>query len=1606
MDRNVHIKESVIKQIRQSFLSNMLTVLFAENGFMLSSKKKPKTCIIVVNYAGIYFYRSKGIRHLPELKAEFSIYDISQITYVDQKTREIKSHAHSVTYTSDHVDDSIMQIVFSRSLLLKKYSPDYKEIKLEKFPRPLDFIFDKQEENMNLTVLRYVCLSVRSHIEPSPDIIKLYKRIKSSPNQTLTYDETLDIPCDIHSIADPITIVRNITTICFKGFVPYGVCRLAHYILKHSNSIRTLIFDGYHSLLPLQLELEKLKGIDTPLSFVFNNLSINNSQLQYLIEELNKYPGEFQRISFNRMTISGYLLQVLFDNINNSRSMRTIEFFEMNQIEIKSSSANDKFINEVQTLLKHCRFLNYVSFSNWPEPIPISLQIFLQHNILSDLALCKQDMTQPLPRDFRFPPHIHHLDFSNCSFTYQSLSSLFSIISHHETPLSLYLSNIVLQESHWRSFFDSLTTFSAMKCLYELDWSGNIIDYQCFQHFSKYFVEETSLRYLLIDRIFGSSQIDDLKSLITTFPKNKIWGLSVGGDCQKNFSGNFKLFLESIEELMPLYFLNINGQQMSEEDADILISFLKRNPQVVDISCDNSQISCEHNFFIFYEDLFKTNIKSIGRPTNDVKRIFKPNMSNLAKPERWSDFRSKMIKHHSSATRQQRSTFLCRINLQDTLNLDQYFEFVATYPKAYFEMNDIDTFNLCYNSPIGVMSSIYQISNKESFTSLQKLHNEMLQSPFHPSDERGPGLKHYGSVIKFETFTNPVIEGEVPLFISEAASEQNSSENIISNAGVKSISTSPFLASVDEPAFHTVQPQRPKSRPTDPSQSMFINPDEQISRNSSSISQSGSNAYNGGFQINQGAGSSAIQTSLPNIRNSAPHQQLQPNNAGNPAPQSVHINKRKSIPGLPSSISYQPPQQLNSSSSNSAFQTIQPNKRRNTLGYASHFPSQQQQQLNSSSGNSAFKASQPSDRNTGASQTQQPFNASAGIETSNSPFQPLQPTIASAGSGGLQPLQPTDANNAAFQPLQPLQTLNASTNSGGLQPLQTLNASTNSGGLQPLQTLNASTNSGGLQPLQPTDANNSAFQPLQPLEQLNASAGSGGLQPLQPIDTNNSALQPIQPLQPLNASDGMSGLQPLQPIDTNNSALQPQQPLNTSSGSGGLQPLQPIDANNSAFQPLQSLEPLDLSAENGGLQPLQPLNASSGSAALSTLQPVIVDSAILQPLQPLNASAGSGGLQPLQPIDANNASLQPLNASNGMSGLQPVDINSAAFQPLQPIGAGGDLQPLQPLNGNGPLQLLQPIQLPPTDSVLQPVPPSLAVPSLTQQPLMQELQQQQQEEAPQIPPMQEPPQQESPVPAIPQIPAPQIPEPLNQAPPLTPSQNAPQIPQPLLQMPPMSQIPQPLQKAPPPLLPTAPKLLQQMPEPLQKTPPALTPAQQQTQPEPLQQAHLAPAPSSISQQAQEERQEKHEEPKPSSRFGSASGPLNLPFAQASQNSLPSGPAAFKLPGDPKDAVIPQPTDVSSDFGELPRQWKPACDSLEIEDVFVFSKNASSQAPQPLSIVVPDLSAVDAMYEAQQPPFQEFVITNLKSLPPMRHPLQSRVRIPPPKVSLRPIPNEW
>ena len=1052
---------------------------------------------------------------------------------------------------------------------------------------------------------------------------------------------------------------------------------------------------------------------------------------------------------------------------------------------------------------------------------------------------------------------------------------------------------------------------------------------------------------------------------------------------------------------MPLYFLNINGQQMSEEDADILISFLKRNPQVVDISCDNSQISCEHNFFIFYEDLFKTNIKSIGRPTNDVKRIFKPNMSNLAKPERWSDFRSKMIKHHSSATRQQRSTFLCRINLQDTLNLDQYFEFVATYPKAYFEMNDIDTFNLCYNSPIGVMSSIYQISNKESFTSLQKLHNEMLQSPFHPSDERSPGLKHYGSVIKFETFTNPVIEGEVPLFISEAASEQNSSENIISNAGVKSISTSPFLASVDEPAFHTVQPQRPKSRPTDPSQSMFINPDEQISRNSSSISQSGSNAYNGGFQINQGAGSSALQTSLPNIRNSAPHQQLQPNNAGNPAPQSVHINKRKSIPGLPSSISYQPPQQLNSSSSNSAFQTIQPNKRRNTLGYASHFPSQQQQQLNSSSSNSSFQASQPSDRNTGDSPTQQPFNASAGIETSNSPFQPLQPTIASAGSGGLQPLQPTDANNSAFQPLQPLEQLNASAGSGGLQPLQPID--TNNSALQPQQPLNTSSGSGGLQPLQPIDTNNSAFQPLQSLEPLDLSAESGGLQPLQPFDTNNSALQTIQPLQP---------------FDTNNSALQtiqPLQPLNASDGMSGLQPLQPINA----------------SAESGGLQPLQPINASSGSAALSTLQPVIVDSAILQPLQPLDASAGSGGLQPLQPIDANNASLQPLNTSDGMSGLQPVDINSAAFQPLQPlnasngmsglqplqpIGAGGDLQPLQPLNGNGPLQLLQPIQLPPADSVLQPVPPSLAVPSLTQQPLMQELQQQQQEEAPQIPPMQEPPQQESPVPAIPQIPAPQIPEPLNQAPPipeplnqappLTPSQNAPQIPQPLLQMPPMSQIPQPLQKAPPPLLPTAPKLLQQMPEPLQKTPPSLTPAQQQTQPEPLQQAHLAPAPSSISQQAQEELQEKHEEPKPSSRFGSASGPLNLPFAQASQNSLLSGPAAFKLPGDPKDAVIPQPTDVGSDFGELPRQWKPAGDSLEIEDVFVFSKNASSQAPQPLSIVVPDLSAVDAMYEAQQPPFQEFVITNLKSLPPMRHPLQSRVRIPPPKVSLRPIPNEW
>ncbi|OHT02613.1 hypothetical protein TRFO_07026 [Tritrichomonas foetus] len=843
MEGKIYVKDAIAKQF-PNMTQHLIPPLFIDSGIMPDRKGggRTKTCYLYVNIAGVYFLRPVKLSKTFKIAHFISTYQIIEIKYIDAKRRTLVIHGNEMFFECSHPDELIEAVISSRALLFQGIPESKAGIQFTGFyqqPQPHQI-----NTNLSISVLRYVSYCIRYNEHPQISFVESFSHITPANCTQFTLESCCIAPSNLRCIFIPIIQVGRIRTLRLVNFAPFVACRFVHFILKHTHSTESIIFEGYSNLVPEQLRFENVPP-KRLLSFSFVNCKLSEQTYIKLIDKICEYQGEIQKLSFNGVTFNAEAWGSISNSILANRPWKTLEHLEFDNIESKNIS-NDAIVSTISRILKHCRFVQHLSISNWSQPILVGLDTFLNCSILSEIVLAKQDMTEPFPDYVRIPSSVHYLDFNHSNFTFLSLQSLLKVISYNtKTPIYLVLSDISLPDAHWRSLYAAFPSFPQIKCLRGLDWSGNMLESASIQPFFNFFFLSNRIIHLSIDRVFGAQRSDDLRSLLGTIGQGRISSISICGSIERNFGGSMDQLFHALELLGPISILRLDGQHMADSDISATLDYLYAHKNLLEFSINDTAISVESQFFDLYNDLLKLPIKVVGRPNADINRLFHRTLSALSDRARYSAFRTAIREKLEPLGQSFIGFFICRIECGDRIDPIRYQNFIQRYPPIYQSFPG-DEFYLGNALKKPRFPSLTTLRVKTPCRTLSDIHIKLIPDPTRPPrylppadnglpsifDESGletiptrpvTNINYGGNYTKLEPLCDTPEMNQVLSILTETVEEEEENEPVNAQA------PSPFMpeTSMFEPvqpftnnsmfAPDTTPPQLQPLQPLDPS---------------------------------------------------------------------------------------------------------------------------------------------------------------------------------------------------------------------------------------------------------------------------------------------------------------------------------------------------------------------------------------------------------------------------------------------------------------------------------------------------------------------------------------------------------------------------------------------------------------------------------------------------------------------------------------------------------------------------------------------------------------------------------------------------------------------
>lgn len=778
---NIFVKETVLETIPHIF-GPFVHHLYVEQGQIpCHDLKKTKSATILINENGIYFFRrSKKSTHYLKLKIFTSIYDISQLSYQKKNRINISVQGEPDTFfIADHWEQAVAMLQSMHRLLFKdtKNLPEIPEVN---FPNRIKEVPYPYENDISVLSLHYITLYSRIHVASSridQNLIETFNKYSKSCCDTLVIDSQCILLDEFKYFIAPLVFLRDLTKIHFKNFAPYCVCNLIHFMAKTIPRVTIFILEGYNAIVPEQLRLDRLES-HSPLSFIFKNCSLPGKTTQQLFLQFKESNVELQRLSLIDFKMSTKRFRLLGEVIQ-SRPFRTMEIFELN--ELPSTKFRETHIIQLLTLLRHhCRFLSRLAISNWSKPITVYMENFQNFGFLNEIEIDGHTMTHIIPESLIISKRINRMNFSKCVFTIDSLKSLFLNLSKRTHNVSLSLADLQIESMTWSSFYSELRLLTPVKCLKELDWSGNLLTTSTVQAFFDFFFQTKSILFLKLDRLFNLYNLDTLEQLLGLISKTNLFGLSINGYHDRNFTGKGAELVTVLKTNPNLAIIHLNDQQFTDTDVGSLISYFQMSKQLFEISCDGTSIGSHTVFYNFYQGIYGIqSIESVCRPVKDLDRLF--SQEDITTPA-FDRFASQMCTKNNEMSDCARSILLCRFLKSEIFDKKLYNDIAQRYPEKYFEFDYQYANSFMKKNARRSLPSLFNFQIHSKTKDLAELHNKFLIEPTHSDPYCTPPSK----MVTVDDFTY------------HSMSSHSEEEEMLSTTLYNSVMEDPFAS---EPVF-------------------------------------------------------------------------------------------------------------------------------------------------------------------------------------------------------------------------------------------------------------------------------------------------------------------------------------------------------------------------------------------------------------------------------------------------------------------------------------------------------------------------------------------------------------------------------------------------------------------------------------------------------------------------------------------------------------------------------------------------------------------------------------------------------------------------------------
>jgi hypothetical protein len=727
MQVHIYLKGTDLVHLPASFGHRLLPILFAESGEMSDSNRHPHKGVLLVNLSGICFF-TRRLGSSFHLKYFLSTYTISGIASTKQNRCQITTKKKTAWFTCEHWSEAISCVLEARRSLFHG-AVDWSPIRMRGFARSFgsDGMVCLTDET-TIAQLRYVCASYRYGVRPSERLIDLFRTADADPDNSMLF--TADFPSaeNLKSVILPIAQMGKLKRVHFLGFAPFSVCRLVHYLLKYSQTVRTIVFDSYSEMVPAQLRMRKIR-LSPPdaVSFVFENCRLSDDCFSDLMQELCEYEWDYQRFTVRRTTMSPAKYASLFAGLKKGRPFRSLEVLELECFDGRKISQS-VVAASVHEILMNCRFIQRFSLGRWSIPLHLDLQPFFMTPIMSQLMLQGLDMSKRFPT-FEFPPLLTLLNFSGCCFSIPSLGTLFGNLSKTQHSLSLIMQDLVVPEVPRSAVFSVPTDFSRVQCLNELDWGGNLLDEGSIPQFVSFFFESNSIRFLSLDRIFRTATLPAFRLLAESLRPYALRGVSIGGGPSATFSGQFQEFLATLWLLETISILHLDDQEITDSDALLLLDFLAKHPSIRELSCDGTALSSPAAFVNFYRTLGTFGLGALGRPFRDVDRLFDTSEKLVNSSTSLFGFVDSIRKRYPSTTMAVRATYFSAKHPSDPFNIGQLHRLCGRFPACFSSFSRPDVLGISHCVESRPLDSICRLQIQTDHQTLHSLHCALLPEP-------------------------------------------------------------------------------------------------------------------------------------------------------------------------------------------------------------------------------------------------------------------------------------------------------------------------------------------------------------------------------------------------------------------------------------------------------------------------------------------------------------------------------------------------------------------------------------------------------------------------------------------------------------------------------------------------------------------------------------------------------------------------------------------------------------------------------------------------------------------------------------------------------------